>query len=62
MQPPRLKPDIERAIDPAIPAIIREIRMSIILTYILLNKDQRKLNFIELRINYIFVRNETGIF
>jgi len=39
MQPPRSKPTRERAIAPAIPAIIREIRMSIILNYYLLNKD-----------------------
>lgn len=51
MHPPRLNPEMERAIEPAIPAIIREIRMSIILLKYLLFNHERKLNFIELRIN-----------
>jgi hypothetical protein len=39
MHPPRSSPTSDLAIAPAIPAIIREIRMSIILKYYLLNKE-----------------------
>jgi hypothetical protein len=38
MQPPRSNPTKDFAIPPAIPAINREMRMSIILNYYFLNK------------------------
>jgi hypothetical protein len=52
MQPPRSKPTKDFAIPPAIPAIIREMRMSIILNNYLLNKDQYKVILINIRINF----------
>jgi len=51
MHPPRLKPDNERAIEPAIPAIISDIRMFIILSEYFLNNYKCKLNFVRFRIN-----------
>ena len=39
MQPPRSNPTKDFAIPPAIPAIIREMRMSIIFEYYFLNKE-----------------------
>jgi hypothetical protein len=52
MQPPRSKPTKDLAIPPAIPAIIREMRMSIILNNYLLNKAQYKVILINIRINF----------
>ena len=51
MHPPREKPDNERAIDPAKPAISRDIRMSIIFDFYLLYNYSHKLYFIKVRIN-----------
>jgi len=52
MHPPRSKPTKDLAIPPEIPAIIRDMRMSIILNNYLLNKDRYKVILMKIRINF----------